>query len=168
MCNENLHRACRVSWTTNARIVDDFYTEVIYSSLTEGDKIQLLSAGSGIKSLAVFFSESNNLKHLKNSLFLKQSENSSSITLSQLSMMSAGGESGGGCEVNWRNVWAGGVIAGFIGGAFGLKTGCAGGLVAGAIGAAAGCVGGAVMGFSFGFLWVSIGAIGAELLTSCF
>ena len=86
-------------------------------------------------------------------------------------MMSGGSEGEsqrGGCEVNWRNVWAGGVTAGFIGGAFGLKTGCAGGLVAGAIGAATGCVGGAVMGFSFGFLWGSIGAIGAELLTSCF
>ena len=109
-------------------IIDDFYTEVIYSSLTEDDKIQLLSAGSGIKSLAVFFSKSRNLKHLKNSLFSKRSKNASSITLSQLSMMSGGSEGEsqrGGCEVNWRNVWAGGVTAGFIGGAFGLKTGCA-------------------------------------------
>ncbi len=74
---------------------------------------------------------------------------------------------GGGCSVNWRNVWAGAVASGVITGGLGLKTGCAGGVVAGPIGVASGCVGGAVMGFASGFMWGAIGGIAANLITSC-
>ena len=145
-------------------MVDDFYEEVIYGTLTEDEKTQLLSAGSAVKSLAVFFSDNRNLEQFKSAILPGGIDNnSSSITLADLANARTTFESGG-CGVNWGNVWAGAVING----AFGLKTGCAGGLVAGPIGAASGCVGGAVMGFASGFLWGTVGGIGAELLRSCF
>ncbi len=74
-----------------------------------------------------------------------------------------------GCSVNWRSVWAAGVVGGVVGAVFGAKAGAAGGTIAfPGLGTATGVVGGGVIGFATGFIGGVGTGVATELLTSCF
>lgn len=135
-------------------VVDDFYAQVINSTLSEDDKIQLLSTGAGIKSLSIFFSDNGNLERFKNAIFSNGNSNGRLTTKS--------------CRINWRNVWASAVIGFAYNAGRGAIIGCAGGtLVLPLFGTATGCIGGAVFGGASGFFAGASFGIAGELLTSC-
>ncbi len=75
---------------------------------------------------------------------------------------------GGGCHVDWRNVWGSAVVSFFGAGATGAYIGCTGGtVVLPVFGTITGCVGGAVFGATGGFVTGALYGVASELLTSC-
>lgn len=131
-----------------------FEQTIIYSSLSENEKIQLLAVSTGVISFAEFV-QNGGIEEIQKILAEELGIDSSNARVM-------------GCKVDVKSVAAGAVVNGVLVGGAGLKTGCAGGMVAGPIGAASGCVGGAVMGFATGFMWGIIGGTATSLLTTCF
>lgn len=132
-----------------------FQKKVIKSTLTNDEKLQLLTLSSGIVGF-VEFVENGGIDKIRD--VLGEHLNNNGIPNNRFRN----------CSVDTRSVLAGAVVSGAIAGGLGFKAGCAGGMVGGPIGAASGCVGGAVMGFASGFMWGAVGGIAASLLTTCF
>ena len=132
-----------------------FQQQVISSSLSDEEKMQLLTLSSGVLGFTEFV-ENGGIEKIHNALGFNMNENG--IPNNRIRN----------CSVDTRSVLAGAVVSGAIGGVLGFKSGCAGGMVGGHIGAASGCVGGAVMGFASGFMWGVVGGTAASLLTTCF
>ncbi|AGA80183.1 hypothetical protein [Echinicola vietnamensis] len=76
-------------------------------------------------------------------------------------------EGGGGCSVNWRNVWAGAVVGLVTGATTGAYTEPTAGTVTfPVVGAVTGGVSGGVVGGAIGFVTGGVSATAAELLTT--
>lgn len=77
-------------------------------------------------------------------------------------------EEGGGCSVNWRNVWAGAVVGLALGAYQGATAaGVAGTVVFPVVGTVTGAVSGGVVGGAFGYITGAATSVATELLTSC-
>ncbi len=132
-----------------------FQHSVINSTLTEDEKLQLLSVSTGVISFAEFV-EKGGIEKVQNIL----SEELGKESPSNGRVM--------GCSVNMRDVMAGAIV----GGAGGAIAGGYGGATAGTVafpivGTVTGGVGGAVVGGAFGFVSGALSSIAASLLTSC-
>jgi hypothetical protein len=74
----------------------------------------------------------------------------------------------GGCSVDWRSAFAGGVASGIVGGIRGGYTGAIGGTVTlPGFGTVGGAVGGAVFGFAAGFTAGVVGGVLKDLIKTC-
>lgn len=133
----------------------DFNDKIANSKLNEDEKFELFALSSVSNSLAKFLTNGG-----VDVIYAALSE--------KLNSEINGGRMQG-CSVNWRNVWLGGVVGFFGGGAAGAYTGCTGGtVVLPGVGTAAGCVGGAVLGAAGGFIGASVSGVASEHLGSCF
>jgi hypothetical protein len=119
------------------------------SSMTEDQKIEILGVVEGLAVLSDYFS-----RYGTGAVYYQES--------------SPGGRVSSDCQVNWRNVWIGGVVNGARGAIAGAYAGATTGtFTVPVLGTATGAVGGAVFGFASGFVVGSVTAIAVDLLRSC-
>lgn len=143
----------------------DFNSEIAISELSEDEKLELFALSAASNSLSKYLSnESIDIIYL--AIEKNLSDNSSkafSRSLGDYTPLS------GGCSVNWRSVWLGGVVGFFGNGTAGAYAGCTGGTVLlPGVGTVTGCVAGAVFGATVGFVGGSLTGVASELLGSCF
>ncbi len=131
-----------------------FQQSVVSSTLSDDEKIQLLTLSTGVISFAEFV-EDGGIDLIANELDITYSSNSSNGRVQ-------------GCSVSSRNVLASAVV-GLAGGAAtgGYVGATAGTFTVPILGTAVGGVGGAVFGGAAGFVSGLISGVAAELLTSC-
>lgn len=131
----------------------NFQNSLKVSSLSEEEKLELISVGAGIYALADFL-ERGGMEMVGEKLAVLGNESGYNPNLR--------------CRVDMRSVWAGAVFTGGIGAVRGGIVGCAGGTVLfPGLGTATGCVGGAVFGGAAGFIEGAIGGIAGSLLLTC-
>jgi hypothetical protein len=134
----------------------DFNLQISNSVLSEDEKLELFALSAASNALSKFLANGG-----IDVIYLAISENSDDNSSTNGRVKD--------CSVNWRNVWLGGVVGFFSGGAYGGYVGCTGGtVVLPGVGTAAGCVGGAVLGAAGGFIGGSVSGVASELLGSCF
>ena len=132
--------------------VTNFNNQVINSTLSEEEKLELLSLSSATSSLGVFI-DNNGVQLMSNFI---QTLGYEPYRLQ-------------GCSVSFRNVWTSGVVGFFGGGISGGVIGCGGGtVVLPGVGTVTGCVGGAVFGATYGFVSGSVAGVASELISTCF
>lgn len=132
-----------------------FQHSVINSTLTDDEKLQLLSVSTGVISFAEFV-ENGGIEEVQN------------ILSEELGTEGSPNGRVMGCSVDMRDVWAGAVVGAGVGAVSGGYTGATAGTVAFPIvGTVTGAVSGAVVGGAFGFVSGALTSVAASLITSC-
>lgn len=124
------------------------------STLTDGQKYELYEVSSATRTVAYFLMSSG-----VDAIYDQLESDIRGNTSARI----------GRCKVEARGVWTDAIVGFFVGGAGGLKVGCAGGTVTlPGIGTATGCVGGAILGGAAGFVSGAITGVASQLLQTCF